>query len=241
MRSGRKRLNFSEIGKLSPGEQKAALYESINQIQFGAMPPAQYTIVHKDAVITPAQLAVLKEYLHPAAGGQSSMATKPEDIAAADAEYEKWTSSGGTTKEVQPALNDIAFLPDYKNWKAISSTDRFDNNTIRQILGNDIAIEAIARNQINPWPDGTAFAKVAWIQQPDEKNVVRPGKFFQVEFMIRDGKKYSQTLGWGFARWRGTELKPYGKDANFARECVGCHEPLSGTNYVFTTPIRGQQ
>jgi Haem-binding domain/Cytochrome P460 len=241
VRSGRKRLNFSEIGKLSPGEQKAALYESVNQIQFGEMPPSQYTIVHHDAIITPAQLVVLKEYLHPAAVPQSPVTTSPEEIAAADAEYENWISSGSPAKDVQPALNGLAFFPDYKNWKAISSTDRFDNNTIRQILGNDIAIQAIANNQINPWPDGTAFAKVAWTQQQDEKGVVRPGKFFQVEFMIRDSKKYSRTLGWGFGRWRGVDLRPYGKDANFARECVRCHEPLSNTNYVFTAPIRGQQ
>ena len=60
-------------------------------------------------------------------------------------------------------------LPDYKNWKAISSTDRFDNHTMREILGNDVAVKAIADGHINPWPDGTAFAKVAWQQsQPDE-------------------------------------------------------------------------
>ena len=241
VRSGRKRLNFSEIAKLSPGEQRAALYESINQVQFGEMPPSQYTMVHRDATITPAQLAVLKEYLHPTAAGPSPATINSEAIAAADAEYEKWIASANAAKEVPPAPNGIAFFPDYKNWKAISSTDRFDNNTIRQILGNDIAIEAIRKNQISPWPDGTAFAKVAWMQQPDEKGVVRAGKFFQTEFMIRDSKKYAKTLGWGFARWRGVELKPYGKDANFARECVGCHAPLRGTNYVFTAPIRGQQ
>ena len=41
--------------------------------------------------------------------------------------------------------------------------------------------------------------------------------------------------------WRGAELKPYGKDANFVDECVGCHRPLEDTNYVFTEPIRGQR
>ena len=112
---------------------------------------------------------------------------------------------------------------------------------MRQILGNDIAVKAIAENHINPWPDGTAFAKVAWWQQADEKGEVRPGRFFQVEFMLRDSQKYAATLGWGWGRWRGTDLKPYGKDAEFAKECVGCHSPLRNTNFVFTLPIRGQQ
>jgi len=142
---------------------------------------------------------------------------------------------------VSPAPNGIAFLPDYKNWKAISTTDRFDNHSIRVILGNDIAVKAIAENHLRPWPDGSAFAKVAWFQQPDENGFVRTGQFFQVEFMIRDSKKYARTLGWGWARWRGTGLKPYGENANFARECVGCHAPLRDTDFVFTEPIRGQQ
>jgi Cytochrome P460 len=82
---------------------------------------------------------------------------------------------------------------------------------------------------------------VAWYEQQDEKGLVKPGKFFQVEFMVRDSQKYAKTLGWGFGRWRGTDLKPYGKDANFATECVGCHKALGNTNYVFTMPIGGQK
>lgn len=35
----------------------------------------------------------------------------------------------------------------------------------------------------------------------------------------------------------GTELKPFGMDANFARECVACHAPLRKNDYVFTAPI----
>jgi hypothetical protein len=35
----------------------------------------------------------------------------------------------------------------------------------------------------------------------------------------------------------GTARKPYGEDEDFAAECVGCHEPLTDRDYVFTTPI----
>lgn len=237
VKQGRARLNFSEIGKLPEGQQKAALFESVSQIELGAMPLSAYRRVHPESVIGPEQLGVLKAYLAPGVPLQPST---PAEISAADAQYEKWIQSGGASSAVSPAPNGIAFLPDYKNWKAISSTDRFDNHTLRQILGNDIAVRAIAENHINPWPDGAAFAKVAWFEQVDEKGTVRAGAFFQVEFMIRDARKYAGTLGWGWARWRGAELTPYGKDANFTNECVGCHSPLAGTNYVFTMPIRGQ-
>lgn len=238
VKQGRARLNFSEIGKLPVAQQKATLFESVSQIELGAMPLPAYRRVHPESAIHPEQLAVLKSYLAPAAPLQPSTEA---DISAADAQYERWIQTGEANPAVSSAPNGVAFLPDYKNWKAISSTDRFDNHTIRQILGNEIAVRAIAENHINPWPDGAAFAKVAWLEQVDEKGSVRAGAFFQVEFMIRDAKKYAGTLGWGWGRWRGAELTPYGRDASFANECVGCHNPLAGTNYVFTMPIRGEQ
>jgi mono/diheme cytochrome c family protein len=238
VREAREHLNFSKIGKLPAGQQRAALFESVSQIELGAMPLPAYKRVHPESEITPEQLAVLKKYLSLAT---PSEATGAPEASAADLQYEKWMQTGSSTPEVAAAPNGIAFMPDYKNWRAISSTERFDNHTMREILGNDVAVKAIAENHINPWPDGTSFAKVAWYQQPDDKGVVRTGAFFQVEFMVRDSKKYAGTLGWGWARWRGADLQPYGKDKNFTSECVGCHNPLRNTNYVFTEPIRGQQ
>ena len=238
VKEGRKHLNFSEIARLPPAQQQAILFESVSQIELGAMPLLAYQRLHPESVITPEQLAVLKKYLSPVAPNEAATAA---EINSADAQYDKWIQSGSVTPSVAPAPNGIAFLSEYKNWPAISSTERFDNHTLRQILGNDVAVKAIAENHINPWPDGTAFAKVAWLQQPDEKGFIRTGAFYQVEFMIRDSKKYAGTLGWGWARWRGEDLKPYGKDRNFTSECTGCHKPLANTNYVFTMPIRGQQ
>ena len=237
VREGRSHLNFSEIGILPPAQQNGFLFESVSQIELGAMPLPDYKFAHPESAITPEQLNILKAYL---TSLESNAPAAPQDIAAADAQYADWIRQPNSTPAVSPAPNGIAFLPDYKNWQAISSTVRADNNTLRQILGNDVAVKAIAENHINPWPDGAAFAKIAWYQEPDDKGLVRAGAFFQVEFMIRDSKKYAGTLGWGWARWRGADLKPYGKDADFARECVGCHRPLRDSNYVFTEPIRGQ-
>jgi hypothetical protein len=62
---------------------------------------------------------------------------------------------------VSPSPNGIAFSTGYKNWKAISTTDRFDNQSLRVIFGNDTTIKAIADHHINPWPDGATLAKVA--------------------------------------------------------------------------------
>src|SRR5260370_25270875 len=110
--------------------------------------------------------------------GERKEAATAGEINAASAQYDKWIQSGDVTPNVAPAPNGIAFLPEYKNWKAISSTERFDNQTLRQILGNDVAVKAIAANHINPWPDGTEFAKGAWLQQADAKGVVVAGACF---------------------------------------------------------------
>ena len=237
VKEARSHLNFSEIGSLPSAQQNGFLFESVSQIELGAMPLSSYQFAHPESAITPQQLNVLKEYL---TSLESNATATPQDIAAADAQYANWIRQPNSTPAVSPAPNGIAFQPDYKNWQAISSTERADNNTLRQILANDVAVQAIAENHINPWPDGAAFAKIAWYQEADDRGLVRTGAFFQVEFMIRDSKKYARTLGWGWARWRGADLKPYGKDAEFTRECVGCHRPLRDSNYVFTEPIRGQ-
>jgi hypothetical protein len=231
----RRHLNFSEIGKLPAAQQKGFLFEAVNQIQMGAMPLPSYLKVHPGAAVTPEQLAVLRNYLVPPSTQQTAT-----DTSAADEQYGKWVKDSETVLNVQPEPNGIAFLPDYKNWRAISSTERYDNHTMRVILGNDIAVKAIADGHINPWPDGTTFAKVAWLQQPDDEGTIHTGAFLQVEFMIRDGKKYGDTAGWGWGRWRGTDLKPYGKDAAFTNECVSCHTPVRKNDYVYTMPIKGE-
>jgi Cytochrome P460/Haem-binding domain len=238
VKAARARLNFSEIGKLPAAQQKGALVEGVNFVQMGAMPLPAYLRVHPGSGVTAQELAVLRQYLVSAESGPA----KAADTAAADEQYGKWVSAGNTPAgNVQPEWNGVGFLPDYKSWKAISSTDRVDNHTMRVILGNDVAIKAIAAKQINPWPDGTAFAKVAWQQQPDGQGVVRTGAFVQVELMIKDQAKYASTAGWGWGRWRGTDFKPYGKDAHFTDECVGCHLPVKQNDYVYTMPIGGQQ
>lgn len=239
VKEARKHLNFSEIGKLPAAQQKAALYEAVNMIQLGEMPLKSYTFLHPEANVSPDDLEVLKHYLNPpsARPAAPNLTTK----ASADEQYDEWIHAGTVMSAVQPAPNGIAYIPDYRNWKVVSTTNRFDNKTLRVILGNDVAMKAIAERHTNPWPDGTAFAKTAWQQQVDENGDTKTGAFYQVEFMVKDARKYAATEGWGFARWRGVDLKPYGKDAAFVNECTGCHAPLRHNDYVYSFPLEGQQ
>jgi hypothetical protein len=234
VKEARKHLNFSELGNRSQAEQRAALFQAVNFIEKGVMPLKSYTRVHPRAVVSKAQLDVLQGYLLP----KVPPTTSAKAIKAADEEYRRWISSIDEPVAVKPSPNGIAFIPDYRKWKLIDTTVRFDADTMRVILGNDIAIKAIADNKTNPWPDGTTFAKVGWFQQPDEHGAIRAGAFFKVGFMIKDSAKYRSTAGWGWAEWAGTQHKPYGDGPGFATECVTCHNPQRKTDYTYTAPIQ---
>jgi mono/diheme cytochrome c family protein len=234
VKEARKQLNFSELGGRSPADQRAALFQAVNFIEKGVMPLRAYTRLHPKAVVSKAQLDVLHAYLLPKMPPTATATA----IEAADEEYRRWVGSVDKPVAVKLSPNGIAFLPDYKNWKFIASTVRFDAYTMRVILGNDVAIKAIADNKTNPWPDGTTFAKVGWFQQPDERGLIRAGAFFKVGFMIKDSVKYASTAGWGWAEWAGSQHKPYGDGPGFAAECVTCHTPQRKSDYTYTTPIQ---
>jgi hypothetical protein len=238
VKEARRHLNFSEFGKLPEAQQRAMLFEAVHQMRFRAMPLPQYVLLHPKSKVTMVEIATLENYLEPP--GTVEAAGTPADAAAADAQYMKWIAApaGHAPGEIPPAPNGLPFPPDYRNWKPISTTNRYDNNTMRVILGNDVAARAIAQNNIHPWPDGTAFAKIAYLRQPGANGAVQAGAFKQVEFMVKDAHKYAATEGWGWGRWLGSDLVPYKKgDTSFVTECTGCHAPLRNTDFVFTMPI----
>jgi len=145
----------------------------------------------------------------------------------------------GAADNVAPAPNGITLPQGYKDWRVIASSHRTDNKTLRIILGNDIAINAARSGQTNPWPDGSVLAKLVWKEKTDAvwPTAIVPDAFVHAEFMVKDAKKYAATGGWGFARWLGTDQKPYGKDATFVQECFACHTPVKGNDWVFTHPV----
>lgn len=148
--------------------------------------------------------------------------------------------NGPAYGDAEPAPNGISIPQGYINWTVIASSYRSDNNTLRVILGNDAAIKAAEKDETNPWPDGSVIAKIVWKAKKHEEweSAIVPGEFVHSEFMIKDSKKYSDTGGWGFARWTGMKQQPYGKDASFVQECFGCHTPVKDNDYVFTRPAQ---
>jgi hypothetical protein len=141
---------------------------------------------------------------------------------------------------VAPSPNGIDLPPGYRDWRVIASSHRLDNNTLRVILGNEVAVEAARSGNTRPWPDGAILGKLVWKDATHEawESAVVPGEFVHAEFMFKDSQRWPATGGWGFARWKGMNQQPYGEDATFVQECFGCHTPVKENDYVFTRPAR---
>lgn len=133
--------------------------------------------------------------------------------------------------------HDINYPTGWQNWSSIAVSHRTDNNTIRIILGNEVAVEAARVGKTNPWPDGAILGKAVWkdIQLENWEEATVPGKFVHVEFMLKDSKKYLETYGWGWARWVGPDQEPFNEGAQV---CISCHTPVQNRDWVFTDPAQ---
>jgi Cytochrome P460 len=142
----------------------------------------------------------------------------------------------------------------YRDWKVISVAQvGAPVNDIRIKLGNDLAIKTY-RDGALPFPDGAIIARLAYTQVASEENnkVFRAaaeqrglppeqiekllsassvaGPATNVQFMVKDSKKYASTGGWGFAQF--TNGRP--DDEAVHKTCFSCHAPGKDRDFVFT-------
>jgi hypothetical protein len=231
VRDGRRVLNFSHWDSLPPAAQAGKLFECLNQMTFQTMPLGSYTAVHREVAISGSDLEALRTYL-------LSLSINVVDtgrLTAGDRQFDQWLMRAAVAPA--PAPNGIAFPAGFENWEVIGTSDRWDNGTMRVILGNPVAVKALEEGKTNPWPDSAIFAKIAWDQAGDPTGHIRTGAFKQVEFMIKDSRRYASTDGWGWARWvKGLALAPYGKNALFTAECMNCHQPMKDRDFFFSLP-----
>ena len=234
----RARFNFSTFDTLSPAEQQGFIWEMVNMVLDGKMPLATYKAVHAEARLTAGDISVLKAY---AASLNPSVYHDSLAIRAAGEQRRAAPYAAVRHPDHLPvAPNGVAYssIKDYRNWQVISTTNRFDNNrSIRIIYGNAIAANAVRNNRIKPWPEGSIIVKVVWDIIEEKNGDILPGRFNNVQMMIKDGRRYKQSAGWGFAKFTGAGLVPYGKDASFNAACFNCHKAASEYGYVFNIPL----
>ena len=146
-----------------------------------------------------------------------------------------WATFVSAAEQTPEPSHGIAYPQGWQYWGTIAVSHRLDNNTLRVILGNDLAIIAARSGNTNPWPDGAILGKVVWKETKLEnwKEAIVPDTLVHAEFMFKDAKQYSQSSGWGWARWVGLEQKPFNLGT---QACIGCHTPVKNRDWVFTEP-----
>ena len=134
----------------------------------------------------------------------------------------------------------------YEAWQAISISR--SDKAVALILGNPAMIGAYQAgfpDNGKPAPDGARMAKIHWTPIPNEffPTATVPGALQNVDFMVKDSKRFADSGGWGYAVFdfdseSGT-FKPgtmAGKppQGNDARCGFACHTTAKARDYVFT-------
>jgi hypothetical protein len=234
IKEARSRFNFSQWDDLAPADQQVKFWEMINLAENNKMPLPSYLRFHPTAKLDKKDIEVLKKY------AQRFIISKPGDTAEineAEKEFKVFRISNGKHPNAPTSLNGVRYSDDYRNWKVIVATTRFETRTMRIVYGNDIAIKAIEGGRTDVWPQGSVIVKVVWNMIEDKDGNIRTGTFNNTQWMIKDDKKFPDTEGWGFARFSGVKLLPYGKTASFGTACFNCHKLVKETGYVFDLPV----
>lgn len=130
--------------------------------------------------------------------------------------------------------------PGYRDWKLISVAHEEGNfHSFAAVLGNDIAIKAYREGKL-PFPDGAIIAALHWRHAPSEENnkifgqsqSFVAGPATNVQFMIKDAKKYASTGGWSFGHFNRREDKP--AEVAVLKTCYACHLKMKARDLVFT-------
>jgi hypothetical protein len=134
----------------------------------------------------------------------------------------------------------------YEDWQAIAISR--NERVLAMILGNPAMIDAyragIPANG-KPVPDGAKMAKIHWTPKPNAlfPDATGPGTLVNVDFMVKDSKRFADSGGWGYAVFdydaasdtfkpgTAASTPPQGNDAKCG---FACHTRAKARDYVFT-------
>ena len=134
----------------------------------------------------------------------------------------------------------------YEEWQAIGFSR--NERVSAMILGNPAMIAAYRAGipgNGKPVPDGAKMAKIHWTPKQNEffPDTTVPGALLNVDFMVKDSKRFADSGGWGYAVFDydaasdtfkpGTlaGTPPQGNDAKCG---FVCHTRAKARDYVFT-------
>ena len=134
----------------------------------------------------------------------------------------------------------------YEAWQVVSISQ--NGPVMAVILANPVMIEAYKAGvpgNGKPFPDGSKMAKIHYIPKKLEAfpAATVPGTQHDVDFMVRDSKRFPDSGGWGWAAFEydaaartfspatTAAMPPQGNDAKCG---FACHTIVKKTDYVFT-------
>ncbi len=155
-------------------------------------------------------------------------------------------ASGGTAISAQdkymvsvPQGLSFSEFRGYEDWQtiAVSQTD----DTIEVILGNPAMLEAYrsgAPANGKPFPDGARMAKIHWTKKASTEApapTIVPDALHDVDFMVRDSKRFADTGNWGYAQFNYEAASDTFKPEATGTDCgYACHTIVQAKDYVFT-------
>ena len=194
---------------------------------------------HFVSIIIASALAISVVIIRQKAQAQDASSQPMENTSAMIAD----AAGAETNSQESSPIYGVTIPAGYRDWKLIGVDHLVvpgKADQLRAQLGNDIAIKAFKEGKV-PFPDGTIIAAIHWTRVPSEdNNKVLAGPFpgaqcfvvgspVNVQFMVKDSKKYAATGGWGFADFKGG--KPGGKALH--ETCFACHAPAKASDFVF--------
>jgi hypothetical protein len=134
----------------------------------------------------------------------------------------------------------------YEGWHLVSISQ--DGPLMAAILANPVMIrayEAGVPGNGKPFPDGSRMAKIHWIPTKLKTFTAAtvPGKQHDVDFMVKDSKRFQDSGGWGWAvferdtatgKFRPGTTADTPPQANDAKCGFACHTIVKSSDYVFT-------
>ncbi len=127
----------------------------------------------------------------------------------------------------------------YEDWQTVSVSQTAD--TIEVILANPVMIDAYRAGVPEGgkhFPDGSKMAKVHWktkksAEAPAPTTV--PDTLHDVDFMVRDSKRFPNTGAWGYAQFDYDTGSDTFKASVTGTDCGhACHTIVAAKDYVFT-------
>jgi len=130
---------------------------------------------------------------------------------------------------------------EYQDWKVVAVSHAEHLNLIEVIVANPVMIQAYQSGipgNGKPFPEGSKSAKIHWnakkaTDQPGDPVV--PDTLHDLDFMVKDSKRFADTGGWGYAEFdydtASETFKPLGNDGKCG---AACHTIVAKKDYVFT-------